>query len=317
MAHDIVAVADMVADALDVGHDEISDLLDASPFFARLPVVGSSAGDVHKYSKETGAPVVGFRAENTGIDIDHSVDTIVTVNLKILDASSWVDQAVANRWQKGGWRAWVEREMKRHLKAAFFQAEKQYIQGTNNDASGFTGFEDAAGLDALADTMVIDAEGTTASTGSSCYLIREGTETGVAGVMIEDNPLVIGETTSQSKEQSSKTLQVYNTPCHSWIALQIGGAYSIARIANLTADAGKGLTDDLIYEAMSKFPIGRGPTVAICSKRSLEQLRASRTATNPTGSPAPTPTEVGITAGGGGIPIMALESISDTETLLT
>ena len=42
-----------------------------------------------------------------------------------------------------GAAAMIAREAKRHLRAAFFAAEKQFINGTDNDGDGFTGFIDA------------------------------------------------------------------------------------------------------------------------------------------------------------------------------
>ena len=83
----------------------------------------------------------------------------------------------------------------------------------------------------------------------------------------------------------------------------------MCRIKKLTADSGKGLTDALIYSALAKFPTGVRPDVMFCSRRSLHQLRNSRTATNQTGAPAPIPTEVE------GIPIVPTDSLSDIEAL--
>jgi hypothetical protein len=110
---------------------------------------------------------------------------------------------------------------------------------------------------------------------------------------------------------TGKHFPAYYTPGSAWCGLQIGGAYDIVRIANLTADTGKGLTDDLIYTALSRFPGGRSPTHIVMNRRSLSQLRKSRTATNATGTPAPIPREVE------GIPILVTEAISSTEALET
>jgi hypothetical protein len=311
MANDFLTVADLLADALDLSPAQVSDLVDSASFLARLPYVMSSNGTTHKYSKETGAPVVGFRSANAGRDFDHSVDTVVSVDLKILDFSWATDKAVADAWRQGGAEALVGLEGFRHLKAAMFKLEQQYFQGTDGDAAGFNGFTDAAGLDGLADAMVINAGGTTANTASSCWLMRLG-EDDVTGVMREGSPVELGDTIVQNfTDGSGLNYPAYYTPGCSWQAVQIGGAYSVARIANLTEDAGKGLTDDLIYEAMAAFPGMRTPNVIVCSRRSLRQLRESRTATNVTGAPAPTPTEVG------GVPIIVSEGISNTEALLT
>lgn len=311
MADDILTIADLVGDALDLSDAMVTDLLRDSPFFSRLPVVSSSNGDTHKYVKETGAPVVGFRAENAGRDLDHSEDTVVTVTLKILDFSWRVDKAVADRWRKGGAQALIEREGRRHLRSAFFEAEQQYIQGVNNDASGFVGFQDSTQLDALADTMTYNGGGTGGgSVYTSVYAVREG-EDDVAGVMIDGSPIELGETTViDVLDGSSQHYPAYYTPGTAWIGMQIGSARSVGRICNLDTGSNK-LTDAKMYGLLEAFPVGRQPTVWLMNRQSLEQLRSSRTATNQTGAPAPRPTEVA------GIPIVAVESITSTEAEVT
>jgi hypothetical protein len=82
----------------------------------------------------------------------------------------------------------------------------------------------------------------------------------------------------------------------------------LARICNIGIAAGKTLTDALIYAALATFPSNRPPSVMVMNKRSLYQLRASRTATNPTGNAAPIPTEVE------GIPIISTDSVRLDET---
>jgi hypothetical protein len=309
MANDYLTIADNVADACDLADNELVELKDAAPLLARIPMVESSNGATHKYSKRTANPVVGFRTENDGREFDHSVDTVVTVTLKILDFSFQVDKAVADAWRAGGAPALLAREGLTHLKAALFQMEKQLIQGTNNVAAGFAGFEDSAHLDATTDAMVVDAGGTTASTGSSCYLLRAN-EQEVASVMKGDGGIELGDTIVQSVAGSTGFYPAYYTPGCAWVAGQQGSMYSIARICNLTEDSGTGLTDNLIYDAVSRFPAGMGPNLIVSSARSAKQLRNSRTATNATGSPAPSVADVN------GIPFITSDGISDTETLL-
>jgi hypothetical protein len=95
------------------------------------------------------------------------------------------------------------------------------------------------------------------------------------------------------------------------LGIQVGSKYAIVRIANLTADSGKGLTDALLEDAMALFPSGMQPTVIAMSRRSRKQLRKSRTTYSPTGSPAPNPIDFD------GVPLIVTDSIIDTETLLS
>lgn len=312
MAYDPLVMADLVADALDLSNAEVTDLVQAVPFLNLLPMETSSNGETHKYSKETGAPVVGFRAPNVGRDLDSSIDTVVTVTLKILDFSWDVDKAIADIWRKGGKAALIAREGLRHIKSAMVAFEKQVIYGATalGDAGGFTGMVQAAPVDALADALTIDAAGTTADTASSCWAVRIGPND-LTGVVNGDGAISLGETTVIQKTSSAALVYpAYYTPGCTWLGMQVGSIYSMGRIVNLTADSGKGLTDALIGSLLAEFPVGKFPTHLLMNRRSQAQLRASRTATNPTGLPAPFPEEAF------GVPIVVVESIVNTEPLV-
>ena len=308
MANDYVAVADLVAFACGLGHNELMEVKASAPLMAALPAIQSSDGISHKYTKLTQLPVVGFRSENDGREVDHSENTTVTETLKILDWSFDIDKAVAD--SRGRDRV-LARQQVEHLKAALYQMEQQTIRGTNNSASGFNGWEDSSDLDAAADEMVVDAGGTTASTGSSVYLIRAG-EMECASVYQGDtlDDTAMGDTSVIQKAGSTGFYPAYYTPGCGNFATQIGTKYSIARIASITEDSGATLDDDLIFSAWKLFPAGVNPTHIVMNPRSAEQLRSSRTATNVTGAPAPPVTEVN------GIPVIVTDAISNTETLL-
>src|SRR3972149_669612 len=321
MADDLHAVADLIGDALNLAPIEVSELLKASPFIASLPMEPSSNGVTHLYTKEAGAPVVGFRAPNAGRDMDSSDDTLVTVTLKVLDFSWLADVAIANAWRKGR-EAYIAREGARHVKAALGAFERQVINGivgasdsagASGSAAGFAGFRDATTVDALADAMVVNATGAVADTASSVWAVRIATD-GVCGVFKgEGDSFELGETTViqsvVNPGTDNKTFPAYYTPGTSWLGLQVGSAFDIGRIANLTASTAP-LTDDLIAQLLEKFPVGYGPTHLLMSRRSRRQLQDSRTATNVTGAPAPFPEE------SFGVPIIATDAIGNTEELL-
>lgn len=319
MAYDPLAMADLVADAFDLSDAEVSDLVQSTPFLNVLPMEESSNGETHKYNKETGAPVVGFRAANVGRDEDSSVDAVTTVTLKHLDFSWSVDKAVASIWRKGGKEALIAREGLRHLKAALFKFEQQVINGivgasdsaaASGDSSGFSGMRDAATVDAKTDAMCVDAAGTTADTATSCWAVRIGPND-ISGVYNGETPFMLGETTVQRITSSgSLTYPAYYTPGGTWLGLQVGSIYSMGRIVNITEDSGKTLDDDMIAALIAKFPAGKEPTHLLMNRRSRKQLQASRTATTTTGAPAPFPQEAF------GVPIITVESITSTEELV-
>lgn len=295
------------ANVADLG---LSDILEDAPFLAALAAVTASNGTTHKWLKQTTSPTTGFRAVNDGRENDHGEDTIVSEDLKILDASFTVDLAVANGYG-GGADSFLEREAGRSLKSAFFSAENQLINGTGADSGGFNGLADLATIDALADAMTVDAGGTTATTASSLYGLRTGVDE-VAVVIGNDGEIEMGEPVVQRIDGSSTGfLPAYFVAISGWLTLQYGSAVSCGRVVNLTADSGKGLTDDLVFELFEQFPASRMPNLLVTNRRSREQLRKSRTATNATGSPAPIPTEVG------GVPLIVTDAISETEALIT
>ena len=309
MANDFLTVADLVAGAFDVAQTNTSDLLQDSPVVARMPRINPSGSNtVHKYRKITGAPAVGFRSENDGRENDHSEDTVVTVNLKIADFGFSVDVASAEGDSQSTPEQVIAREGARHLAAILYKAESQvfYGTGTGGDSAGFSGFMNSTYLDALADTMVIDAGGTAVGAASSVYAVRLGTDD-VA--MVTQPEIQIGESMIQRVAGATGYYPAYYTPASVWLGLQMGGAYSVGRIANLTEDSGKGLTDDLIADLLSQFPAGRQPSILCMSRRSLKQLQVSRTATNATGAPAPFPTEAF------GVPIIVTDALTNTEAL--
>jgi len=310
MADDFHAIGDLVADGLDLSGAEISNILDSAPFVAAMPFVESSDGISHKYITETANPTVAFRAPNAGRNMDSSTDAVITATLTFLDFSFATDKAVADAWNKGP-EDYIAREGLRHIRAALATLETQIINDT--DASnGFTGFAGLTTLDAAADAMVLDAGGTSAGTGSSAYLVRLGEMDGVAAVYKGDGPVMsLGDTIVQDLVAGTdEHYPAYYTPAGAWFGLQAGGSYSISRIASLTEDASAGLTDDDISEAIALHPIDQRPNIIVCNRRSLRQLQQSRTATNPTGAPAPIPDEAF------GIPIVVSDSILNTETLL-
>ncbi len=312
MANVYTSLADLVKiNDMNLADLEVTDLLQGAPLFAALAADVASNGTEHKYLKETGAPVVGFRAANDGRENKASADTLVTITLKILDASNAVDLALANGYRKGA-QAYIARETMRHLKAAFAAAEAQIISGVGADAGGFVGLCDAATIDAKTDAMVIDATGSTAGTGSSVIAIRTNNDGNDCTLITgNDGEISIGESVVNRLEGSSTGFYpAYFTPVSGWLGLQIGSAYSVGRICNLTAQSGKTLTDALISQLLALFPVGKEPNLLVMSRRSRQQLQASRTATNATGAPAPIPTE------SFGVPIIATDGMPNTQTIL-
>jgi hypothetical protein len=309
MADVYTSLADLIEiNDMNLADLEVTDLLDDAPLLAALAADVASNGTEHKYLKETGAPVVGFRAANNGRENKASADTLVTVTLKILDASFAVDMALANAYKRGP-QAYVAREARRHLKAAFAMAEAQLIRGVSNDAAGFVGLLAAETIDAVADAMVYNAAGDTADSCTTVLAIRSNADgNDVTLITGNDGRIDMGDTVAQRMAGATGWYPGLWTPISGWLGLQIGSAQSVGRIANLDSD--HTLDDDMLSELLSLFPETRQPTHFVMNKTSRKNLQKSRTATNSTGAPAPIPTEAF------GIPILTTTAIPSNLAVL-
>jgi hypothetical protein len=292
---------------------DVTDLLQDAPLLQVLFAQAASNGTLHKYLKETTASSAAFRAANAGLDKTNSADTLVTDVLKILDGSFPVDVALAAE-AKNGKDAYLLMELMRTMKSIFSIAEKQVIYGVGNDAGGFVGLSDDPQLDGLGDGMVYNAGGTTAVKQTSVFLLRSGKDDvsyilgNEGNIVVDEDPNVVPWVATAG---ASPTYPAYYTAVNGYSGFQIGGAYSAARICNVNAtDAAGSLTDDMIYEALALFPAARQPNMIAMNRQALKMLRASRTAVNITGAPAPRPTEVE------GIPIVVTDSINSIEAVV-
>lgn len=283
--------------------NELSSQIPELAFFAASPVAKTS----YKTLVRTALPTAGFRAINAGRTRDVGTLEARTVECKFLDASWDADLAALTGVD---WGDPVAEQQSAHLLAALKALQLQIWNGTGADANGFPGanslfpYSDSAG--------VIDAGGTTAATGSSIYLVKTS-EQDACLAWGNGGEIAVGDVVEQQLyDGTGKPYMGRAQSISGWAGLQITNSKSIVRIANVTADSGKGATDDLIYQGIELFAqqYGVDPDGIFMSHRSRRQLRESRTATNATGAAAPIPTDVG------GIPVFATNGILNTEALL-
>jgi hypothetical protein len=246
---------------------------------------------------------LSFRGANEGVVASKSQYENRTVGTFILNPRWNCDKAVADANEDGA-LAYIYEEAEAIIQAAFQALGTQFYYGAEygGQAKGHPGLRDF-----VASAMIADAGGTAASTGSSVWAVKFGRKdvrwvVGNNGEVKMADPWIESLTDADGNQYTGYVQELLSR-----VGLQMGSIYSIGCIKNLTADSGKGLTDDLVFELLSMFKMP--PDVIFASGRSIEQLRKSRTATNATGAPAPTPTEVG------GVPLAKSESILDTETL--
>ena len=276
--------------SLDVNPAEITDILNKAPVLRALHAMQASNGTVHKFNVETTAPVIGFRAVNAGADYTASISTQTSVDLKYIDAKV-IEDAAACRAYRFGAEAWMNQRTARQIREALFTLEKQIFNGTvGGSADGFLGLADSANYNG-ASVALVGSGDQSLSTPNINFTVGEIFESVVLG-------------------SNSKSMVAMVRDAGGHLGVQIGSKYAVARIANLTEDSGKGLTDTLLARALALFPASDQPTHICMNRRSLRQLQVSRTTYSPTGMPAPRPTEYE------GIPIVVTDAITSTETLL-
>lgn len=305
-----MAIARMTsADVLAVNSSEavvglISELSNQFPeiqHFPASPVQKTS----YKTLVKTANPSVAFRAANTGRETQKATIVARSVDCKFLDASWDLDEAVAKECE-WGIEAAQGIQAESHVEAAMKQIASQTWYGTGADAGGFAGISTLVGN--LSDATVVGAGGTDADVQTSLYAVRYGLKAcqyawGMNGQVdageIQYTRIFDGD---------GKSYWGYAQPITGWVGLQITNHLSVGRIANI--DSSNPLTDDLVAGLLKTFPIGQKPDAFYTSQDGLETLRASRTATNATGAPAPTPVEIH------GVPVYATDAIVTTEAVV-
>lgn len=275
-----------------------------------LPNVGAARGiDGTTYPTlvTTEDPTVEFVDVNQGAAYSKMLQEERQTNCFNLNPR-WGVGLVAAKRQKDPIDVIMARQAAAHLRAAWARCAKCFYYGRNatfGDGKGFPGLLD--GYDAT--NRMVNAGGTTAATGSSVWLVKFGPEElqWVWGnnVQMEFSEIELRE----ALDADSLPYTKYHQELVALPGLQFVSQHHAVRIKKLTADAGKTLTDDLMAEAISKFPANVFPDVAFMSRRSLFQLQASRLAVNAAGEPAPIPTQ------SHGVPIAVTDGIVDIETL--
>lgn len=276
----------------------------------QVPNVGDMRtikGTQYKTLIRTSLPAAGFRDANEGVVSTQSVFENRLVEAFILNPRWQCDKAVADANEDGP-EMYIASEASAMLMSSLMALGKQfyYGRGTGGHAKGHPGL-----LQSVDPALVVDATGTTDNVASSVWGVKFG-DNDVRWVLGQNGQLGVSDVRIESvvdPADAAKRFTAYVQELLSWIGLQVKSRFSICRIKKLTTDANKGLTDALLAQALTTFPTGWRPDVFFTSRRSLEQLRKSRTATNATGAPAPTPTDYE------GIPLIPTDSILDTETL--
>jgi len=305
MPHTLLDIAKLNGSDAAVGLIEESLVL--APEVATFPA-RTIRGTSYKTVVRSALPTTQFRNANEGVASSNSTFVNRLVETFILDAQIKVDKAVADAYEDGP-EALKAIEALGTMGSALKLIGSQiwYGVGTGGDSKGFPG---ALGVHDTTN-MVVDAGGTTAGTGSSVWGVKFGPQHAQLVLGNNGSMMLSDWMTQQVTDASSKLYTAYCAALTAYPGLQVGNIYSVGRIKKLTEDSGKTLTDALVANLLQKFQtnLGMFPDALFMTPRSLYQLRASRTATTPGGTPAPIPTEVF------GVPIVVTNQILNTEAL--
>jgi L-amino acid N-acyltransferase YncA len=269
------------------------------------------SGTSYKTLIRTGLPSIAFRNANEGQDPATGTFAEKLVQAHILSGRIVCDKAVLAGAEDGPESVKAD-EASGVMEAALQHLGKQIYYGTVNDGKGFPGLQSL-----VDDSMVVDATGSTAATGSSVYAVKFGPRH-IQLVWGKNTPFSLSPWRDETAlDSNSKGFAAEVADLLAWSGLQCVNKYAVGRIKDCTADSGKGLTDALLAQLFAKFPVGTVPDAVFMSRRSRSQLQISRTVvlhgtgTSRPNQPglAPLPTEYD------GVPIIATDSIIDTETL--
>ena len=257
-------------------------------------------------------PKVGFREVGGFADHESAKLELRTCKCAYLDASWKVDKALAEKSDWGKEQVFAI-ETLTHLRSAFIMLAQQIWYGAKSTPEGFRGLYELIGSTdsdrSNADLHLDAADGQTPGTDlSSVFAVSTGIDSiqlawGSEGKLTEGDVSSIYIPNPNNPKQSGA--YYYGQELAGYCGLQVTSAHAFGRIFNLSKT--NKLNDDMLYELISRFPVGREPQAFFMTRRSLNHLRESRTAVNGTGAPAPTPTEVV------GIPIIVTDAIANNE----
>lgn len=270
-------------------------------------------GTSFKALVRTSLPATGFTHANEGIPASTSGYATKIVECFIFRGAVNVDKAIADADEDGP-SMFQAVEASGVGRSAAIELGKQIFYGTAEDAKGFPGIREQVGS-----TMIVDATGSTANEASSVYAVKYGPQYAQliygSSQTLSLPPFRIQSITDANGGQ----YDAYVSNLTAWVGLQLVNGDALGRIKNLTAQAGKGLTDALLADLLHKFPVGMRPDAFFLSRRSLSQLQKSRAVVlqgngrgdigSVSGTVAPVPTEAF------GVPIIVTDSISDKEAI--
>lgn len=288
-----------------VGHEVIDEVIAAYPEVSAFPVEVME-GATKEISVLKTLPTASFRHANQGTARSKAEFEVRPFQTSIFDTQVAVDIQGVLRASKDQAR-FLKNQSAPFMRAVLKLLAKQIIYGVSNDAKGFPGLVHQYSADS---SHEVDVTGTGATT-SSVWFLQVAPDT--MGVTFgNDQSLTMAADWKEETvyDASNNPLQALTNWINGRAGFELKNKHTAVRIKNISAaTAGKMLTDAFLYQGLKVCEeLGMTPNLILGSPRSFEQVRSSRTATSPTGAPAPKLREWE------GIPIISSINVLNTET---
>jgi hypothetical protein len=277
-------------------------------------------GTNYRARVRTSLPTAAFRSANAGVTPSKSLFENRLFETYLLNPKWFCDKAVADRYEDGA-QAFIAMEALGIMQASMIALSSQFYYGnsTGGDTAGFPGL-----VQQCSDTMVVNNTGSTVYSSASAesvtnmstsvWAVRWGVQE-VSWIWGNNGQLVVSPAVEvpnfTDPNATTTTFTAYHQELLAYPGLQVGNKWSCARLYNVTGDSTKGVTDKALGTLKSLFPPQAPPDAYFMTVLAREQLRASRTATNPTGAPPPTPVDFE------GVPIYATNGLSNREAIIS
>jgi len=281
-------------DAIKLHPDEtfqgvVNEAVKLSPEMQILPV-RTIPTMTYKALVRTGNPAVSFRRANEGVP-----DTKATFVEKLFQTYAFdhqvkIDKLLRDEMGEQGFGVLMEQHQVGALQGAFDLVSSQLYYGNPELDKGFPGLisqyadDTAHYVDATGSANKYSVWGLNTQMGNSGLVFGGGRASG-----IDQGPWELKDV----QDTNNNTYQAFCSYLYGNVGFELVNKNAAMRIKNLsTTDAGKGLTDALLNQLWTKaLRNGTRFDTLLMPPEAVEQLRAARTATNPTGAPAPRPTD--------------------------
>lgn len=281
----------------------VEEISPQAPEVAEFPIYRLASGLTYTTQFLVELPTVGFRKLGEGIAASKGRYESREFKCFLFSGRAEVERA-AGSVDSGGLSAVEARAVRGTALATLLELGSQIFYGVVNETDGFPGLK---AFTPFGGAYTYNATGSTDGTASSVYGVKFGDDYArlIHGQL---DPFNLGDFRDQDiMGTNGKPLPGRVADLEGFIGLQIAHKASIVRVCNLTAQSGKGLTDDVAGEALDLLPTGIKPDVWFMSKRSRKQLRKSRSTPENVYPDMPTEME--------GIPIICTDSILNTDSV--